>query len=392
MCRRYPGPRCSKATLGYYNRAKSYLADAIARGADESIIRRYEASVAANAVKVHNTPAYEKSLREAAVEAATHAPLVRNAITRSGYLAKAQRLDDLADMVRRDRLDSRASVRNETLASWTTTKLVPDVDGRMVEKVSEHEMSYAQAASLYNAALLDTSVTRGVDGNMAPAKAVRAIELDEHQQAALDRFTQEGFKVRPRVSADFANTYHVGMEPDFRSASKGRIPQTVRVGGEAVPAVLVQGSKPRTTTIRVHDDNGLTHEAKVTVATLKGADGKYHTVARMVGSSALFGNRAAQDGMESHARGALLKTDAPHWTRTMVLSSGTQKRAQLAAENKELAKLTVSDTYRPNGHLAHVVANLGTQSINRRVRRGEPISQTTLDLDMNYAQTSSRGK
>ncbi len=393
MCRKYPGPRCSGATIKFMTAAKARLDAAIANDASEEVIARRTAAYNAHVIKYQNTPAYEESIRAEAAKSAKLAEASKSPTTKKGWMNVEDACKARADAVRNARLASRESARSEVIGKWKTTTRNPDTGET---RTHNHEMSVAQAASYYNAGISGNTNARNAKGNITTAENVResAKSLSPKEKELVDKFKKDGFPIRERSNWDFSRSYHAGMEPNFHKAPASYAPQKLRIDGEKRDVHLVEGSSPTTTTIRLHDDNGLTHEAKVTLSTVQDDDGKFYTVARFNGASALYGNRASQDAMDASGAGSLLRTDAPHWERTIVLGSGTVKREETRRTQRFVRDFTREEgketkAGRVSGKLGNVISKLGTTAINRKVRRNEPIMHSTLDLTSNYAQTSS---
>lgn len=402
MCRKYPGPRCSGATRKFMVAAKDRLDNAIAGGVDGPRIERLRAAYASHRAKFHNTPEYEKQVLADADKAEALSKTVKSPASAKGYLNQAERLRKQADYLRGARLASRASARSETLATWKETYPVADPNGGTKMVTSRREMSVAQAASYYNASVSGSANARNALGNISRAKTIRDSyeDLSPKQKELVEKFKKTGFPIRDHSKWDFSNSYHSGMEPNFHAAPKSFVPRTVKDSeGRKVPVTLTPGSSPKTTTVRLHDDNGLTHEAKVTIASVTDGDGKFYTVARFNGASALYGNRASQDSMDASDRGALLATDAPHWEYTQVLDEGSIKRDSVRSSSRYVRKFTAdfgkeqgTGQSRISGDLGSAISKLGTRSINRRVRRDEPIMHSSLELTKNYSQTSKANR
>lgn len=397
MCRKYPGPRCSGATIRFMNAAKDRLDAAIEQGAPESRIERLKAAYASHVIKYQNTPAYEKSLYKEADDLSEKAATSKSPTTKKGYENAAEAARNRGQYLRGTRIASRQAARSETLGQWKEKVNYTDDNGNVREREVKREMSVAQAASYYNAGVSGNTNARNQQGNITSAEKVRDhyASLSPKQKELVQRFEKEGFPVRDRSNWDFSNSYHEGMSPKFHEAPKSYVPRKVKVGGEKKDVTLVEGTKPMTTTVRLHDDNGLTHEAKVTISTVTDGEGNFYNVARFNGASALYGNRASQDAMDASARGSLLKTDAPHWEHNIVLSEGTVKREQVRESRrfarrytKDVGKESGGNISRVSGELGNVISKIGTASINRRVRRNEPIMHSTLERTRNYNQKS----
>lgn len=390
MCRRRPGPRCS-------DHAKQYLAKAKARlrrlqqeeptPATLAKIERAEAAVRANEASYRNTPAYQSSLEE------RHQNLVER-IERDGGTWKPstqkrrdrerRELERRIEYAKRSRLGSRAAARGQNSHTTTGIKGVASMATLA---------SYANAEAVVAAGRGDANV-RDQRGKMRPAAMVAADAQKMREQYgpawenAMDELKRNGL-VLPTSAENYETTYHRGLEPQFSIAPKNRMTGsfTTRSGKVSMTPVGEQ----YVSRTRIHDHNGITHEASYSMSVTQGDDGKWYVSTSIRGASALYGNNAAQDSMTINARGSLLSSGARQWSTRRAIACESRE----AAEAELRRKITVMES-RDDGvsdpMMAVVVSRFGTASMNRAIRQGKPLSPFNLDGGKNATQTAGTGR